>query len=56
MSRPGPVPDLDWDAERAREIGSAALDLWTELLERLPRMPAAPAQTATEVAADIVCR
>jgi aromatic-L-amino-acid/L-tryptophan decarboxylase len=53
VSRPGPVPDLDWDAARAREIGTVALDLWTELLERLPRMPAAPDQTAVEVAADI---
>jgi aromatic-L-amino-acid decarboxylase len=34
--RPEPVPDLDWTPERARELGAAVVDLWGELLERVP--------------------
>jgi aromatic-L-amino-acid/L-tryptophan decarboxylase len=37
--RPEPVPDLDWDAERARALGEGAVELWAELLERLPSLP-----------------
>jgi aromatic-L-amino-acid decarboxylase len=37
--RPAPVTDLAWSAERAREFGGEMLDLWTELLERLPELP-----------------
>jgi aromatic-L-amino-acid decarboxylase len=36
---PRPFPDLDWDPKRARELGEAALDVWQELLERLPDLP-----------------
>ena len=34
--RPAPVTDLAWSPEQARELGAGVLDLWTELLERLP--------------------
>src|SRR5919107_1842586 len=34
--RPAPVTDLAWSPEEARELGAGVLDLWTELLERLP--------------------
>jgi aromatic-L-amino-acid decarboxylase len=37
--RPEPVRDLDWDPERARQLGEDAVDLWVELLARLPELP-----------------
>jgi aromatic-L-amino-acid/L-tryptophan decarboxylase len=37
--RPEPVPDLDWSPERARQLGEDVVDLWTELLARLPELP-----------------
>jgi len=37
--RPEPVPDLDWDADRARELTGAMLDLWCELLDRMGELP-----------------
>jgi len=37
--RPEPVRDLDWSPERARELGGTLVELWGELLERLPRQP-----------------
>jgi aromatic-L-amino-acid/L-tryptophan decarboxylase len=37
--RPEPVPDLDWSPERARALGEALVELWGELLERLPEQP-----------------
>jgi glutamate/tyrosine decarboxylase-like PLP-dependent enzyme len=43
MSDPIAVPtavrDLDWSAAQARDLGGAAVDLWAELLERLPDLP-----------------
>jgi aromatic-L-amino-acid decarboxylase len=36
---PRPVPDLDWSPDRARELGAAVVELWAELLERLPELP-----------------
>jgi aromatic-L-amino-acid decarboxylase len=39
VSRPEPVPDLDWDAGRARELTGAMLDLWCELLDRMGELP-----------------
>ena len=38
-NRPEPVPDLDWSPERARQLGEDVVDLWTELLGRLPELP-----------------
>ena len=40
-ARPDPVRDLAWPPERARELADVAVGLWTELLERLPRLPVA---------------
>jgi aromatic-L-amino-acid decarboxylase len=37
--RPEPVRDLDWDPGRARELGEDAVELWVELLARLPELP-----------------
>jgi aromatic-L-amino-acid decarboxylase len=37
--KPQPVPDLDWDPKRARELGEGALDIWEELLDRLRDLP-----------------
>jgi aromatic-L-amino-acid decarboxylase len=37
--RPEPVTDLDWSPEQARELGEAVVDLWGELVERLPELP-----------------
>jgi aromatic-L-amino-acid decarboxylase len=38
-TRPDPITDLDWPPERARALGEGALELWEELLERLPSLP-----------------
>jgi glutamate/tyrosine decarboxylase-like PLP-dependent enzyme len=50
---PAPVRDLDWDAERARELGERVMEIWLELLERLPRLPVARPHTAEEVRAAV---
>jgi aromatic-L-amino-acid decarboxylase len=47
--RPEPVPDLDWDPERARAFADRTADLWQELLERLPELPIRRRWTAPEV-------
>jgi len=47
--RPAPVPDLDWEPERARELGGAAVELWAELLGRLPELPVSRGLGAAEV-------
>ena len=36
---PLPVPDLDWPPARARALADGAVDLWEELLQRLPTLP-----------------
>ncbi|MET0816340.1 MAG: pyridoxal-dependent decarboxylase, partial [Solirubrobacteraceae bacterium] len=52
--RPAPVTDLAWSPEQARELGAGVLDLWTELLERLPdelvTREREPAETAAALA------
>jgi glutamate/tyrosine decarboxylase-like PLP-dependent enzyme len=47
--RPPPLPDLDWPPERARAFGEGALDIWTELLERLPELPVSRRLSEAEV-------
>ena len=32
-------PDLDWPPARARAFADGAVDLWEELLQRLPTLP-----------------
>lgn len=49
VERPSPMPDLDWDPERSRVFGDRALDLWQELLERLPELPVSGRWTAKDV-------
>ena len=53
-TRPAPVTDLAWSAEQAHDFGGQVLDLWTELLERLPGLPVnrelVPAEVAPAVA------
>jgi glutamate/tyrosine decarboxylase-like PLP-dependent enzyme len=50
---PRPVTDLDWSADRARELGERVVALWGELLERLPFLPVGRASTAEEVRAAV---
>ncbi len=49
IERPSPVTDLDWDPGRARAFADRAVDLWQELLERLPDMPVSGRWTAKEI-------
>ncbi|HEX9122797.1 MAG TPA: pyridoxal-dependent decarboxylase [Actinomycetota bacterium] len=46
---PEPLPDLDWDPERARGFADRAVALYEELLRRLPGLPVARGRTADEV-------
>ena len=52
--RPAPVPDLDWDPDRARELGGELVELWTELLARLPELPVGREFRADEVRERVV--
>jgi aromatic-L-amino-acid/L-tryptophan decarboxylase len=47
--RPEPVRDLDWDPQRAREFADRTLEVWQELLERLPSLPVATAANEHQV-------
>ena len=49
VERPSRVPDLDWDPQRSREFGDRAMDLWQELLERMPDLPVSGRWTAKDV-------
>jgi len=51
VTKPEPVRDLDWGPGQARELTGAMLDLWSELLERMGELPAAPMAAAGDVAA-----
>ena len=50
---PEPVPDLNWSPDRAREFGEEMLDVWTELLARLPALPVARSHRVEEVRAAV---
>jgi aromatic-L-amino-acid decarboxylase len=50
---PAPVRDLDWTPAQAREFGEQALDLWTELLERLAELPVARAESPAQLQASL---
>lgn len=50
---PPAVPDLDWAPERARVFGERVLEIWLELLERLPHVPVARPHSADEVRAAV---
>jgi aromatic-L-amino-acid decarboxylase len=47
--RPSPVPDLDWDPKRVRAFTDRTVDLWQELLERLPSLPVGGRWTSEQV-------
>ncbi len=47
--RPEPVRDLDWAPARAGELGEEVVELWTELLARLPELPVGGQFTAAAV-------
>jgi aromatic-L-amino-acid/L-tryptophan decarboxylase len=51
---PPPVPDLDWPAERAGELGHAAVALWEEWLKALPLLPVARRDSAEDVRKAVV--
>jgi glutamate/tyrosine decarboxylase-like PLP-dependent enzyme len=53
VSRPRPVPDLDWDAGRARELTGAVVDLWGELLDRMRELPVARPFAAADIAREM---
>jgi glutamate/tyrosine decarboxylase-like PLP-dependent enzyme len=50
---PAPVRDLAWDADRARALGGQVVELWGELLERLPSLPVGGRTSAEEVRAAV---
>jgi aromatic-L-amino-acid/L-tryptophan decarboxylase len=50
---PGPVRDLDWGAAQARELTGEMLDLWAELLERMPELPVTPVAAAADVSSEM---
>ena len=50
---PPPVTDLAWSPDRARALGDAMVELWGELLERLPELPVNRPFTAADVAAAV---
>jgi aromatic-L-amino-acid decarboxylase len=51
---PPPVPDLDWPAERAGELGRAAVSLWEEWLQALPHLPVARRDSVEDVRRAVV--
>src|SRR5881396_641118 len=51
---PRPVPDLAWDADRARRFADQAVDLWAEFLKRLPSLPVSGSWNTEQVAAGVV--
>ena len=51
--RPEPVRDLDWGPQRARQLGEDVLELWTELLARLPELPVSRGFKAEELNEDL---
>src|SRR5712691_212817 len=51
--KPAPVPDLDWDAERARRFADRTADIWQELLTRLRDLPITPGAPPDKVRAAV---
>ncbi|MEP6620882.1 MAG: pyridoxal-dependent decarboxylase [bacterium] len=48
-----PVSELAWDADRARALGGQMVELWTELLERMPSLPVGTRASAADVRAAV---
>ena len=54
IERPAPERALDWAPSDARAFGEQAVDIWTELLERLHSdLPVARNRSAAEVRAAV---
>jgi glutamate/tyrosine decarboxylase-like PLP-dependent enzyme len=51
--RPAPVTDLAWGADQARQLGGEVVELWAELLEKLPTLPVGGSATADQVRAAV---
>jgi glutamate/tyrosine decarboxylase-like PLP-dependent enzyme len=51
--QPAPFRDLAWSPERAGAFGERMVQLWTELLERLPDLPVARPWTVDDVRAAV---
>ncbi|MBD0283011.1 MAG: aspartate aminotransferase family protein [Thermoleophilaceae bacterium] len=51
--RPEPVRDLAWSPDRARELGEDTVELWVELLARLPELPVSRDFKAEELHAEL---
>lgn len=51
--QPASVPDLDWGPDGARAFGRDVVDLWAELLERLPDLPVGRRLTVEQVRAAV---
>jgi aromatic-L-amino-acid decarboxylase len=47
---PAPVTDLAWNPTQAHDLATRVVDLWTELLERLPDLPVTREHTPADVA------
>jgi len=54
IQRPAPERALDWSSDEARAYGTQALDIWTELLDRLTDdLPVARNRSASDVSASV---
>ena len=47
--RPEPLADLDWPADRLRELAAAAVELWVETIDGLDGLPVGRGETEAEV-------
>jgi aromatic-L-amino-acid decarboxylase len=50
VNRPEPVRDLDWDADRARELTGSMVDIWADLLDGMRDLPVSRPFDAAAVA------
>lgn len=53
VDRPAPVTDLDWPPADAAALGHAAVGLWEEFLEQLPKLPVQRGASTADVAAGV---
>lgn len=49
IDRPPPVQDLNWNSKESAAFANQAVELWSELLERLPDLPVSRHQPHKEV-------
>ncbi|MES1259798.1 MAG: pyridoxal-dependent decarboxylase [Gemmatimonadota bacterium] len=53
VTAPRPVTDLAWNGDRARAFGNEVVDIWGELLDRLPARPVGGRANVAEVRAAV---